>query len=177
MAIALAVDCFTVGASLGLRYNNPRQVFRLSFHFGLFQSLLFFAGLLIGGVAQTVIANWDHWIAFIILTVLGSRMIFSSFRKTDKTYANSDLTRGFNLIGFSTAVSIDALVAGVGISAVKVHLLYSVLVVGVVSVLMTVIGIGIANRAARRLGKYSEIIAGIVLILLGLKILTAHLGL
>lgn len=133
-------------------------------------------GVLVGSILLELIDKWDHWVAFAILFLLGVKMIAGAVSNKKPPRRDTDLTRGFNLLGFSIAVSIDALAAGVGISSMRVPVYFTVLVVGAVSAIMTVIGMKIGERAAKRLGRYSEIVAGLVLIGLGVKILIEHIS-
>ena len=112
LSLALAADAFSVGAALGLRYHRPREVFRVAFHFGLFQALLALVGALVGGALLGAIAGVDHWVAFGLLAALGGRMIWSGWRGGESEAPSVDLTRGWSLVGLSLAVSIDALAAG-----------------------------------------------------------------
>ena len=176
LAVALAADSFTVGATVGLKHRSPRQIFRLSFHFGLFQGLMPLIGALAGTFLLVFVEAWDHWIVFGILSFIGVRMIIGAFRDEEDKHENIDLTKGSNLIGLSTAVSIDALAAGIGLSAAKAPILISVTIIGLVSALATVVAMIAAKFADRWIGKRGEAVAGIVLIGLGLQTLNEHLG-
>jgi manganese efflux pump family protein len=175
LALALSADAFSVGAALGLRYRAPRQVFRLAFHFGLFQALLPLVGALLGTVLVRWVEAADHWIACGLLTFLGLRMIHSALRTEDEAQSAVDLTRGWSLVGFSLAVSIDALAAGISLPAARAPIVLAVTIIGVVTGLATFLAIRLAASIARRLGSRIEIGAGLVLIALGLKILNDHI--
>ncbi len=175
LAIALAADAFSVAASIGLSHNHPRQLFRLSFHFGLFQSLFALAGVLIGTTLLHFVEGIDHWVAFTLLTLLGGFMIYKSLKMEEGQQLSFDFTRGIHLIGLSTAVSIDAFAAGVGLPAMQVSVFISVPVIGIVSTLATFIAMELADHIKKRWGKQIEIVAGSVLILLGCSILFHHL--
>jgi len=75
LAVALAVDAFSVGVAVGLKHKRPRQIFRLSFHFGLFQALMPLLGALAGTLLLRWVRQWDHWVVFGVLAALGGRMI------------------------------------------------------------------------------------------------------
>ncbi|MBN2369043.1 MAG: manganese efflux pump [Vicinamibacteria bacterium] len=177
LALALSADAFSVAAVLGLRYRQPRQVFRVSFHFGLFQALLPLAGALLGGFMLTHIERWDHWIAFGLLALLGIRMMRSGVRGSGQRTESVDLTRGLSLVGFSLAVSIDAFAAGITLPAVGAPIALSVVLFGVVTAMASLVAIALARSVAGRLGSRVEVAAGVVLIGLGLKILADHLNL
>ena len=171
LSLALAADAFSVGAALGLRYREPRQVFRLSFHFGLFQALLPLAGALLAGRLLALVERWDHWIAFGLLTFLGGRMLWAGFHPDHDEGDVEDLTRGWSLVGFSLAVSIDALAVGFTLPATGTPILLSVTTFGIVAALATLIAMRLAGPIAQRLGTRVEIVAGLVLIGLGVRII------
>jgi manganese efflux pump family protein len=174
LALALSADAFSVGAALGVRHGGRRQVFRLAFHFGLFQALL----PLIGALCGTVLLRWasgaDHWIAFGLLLLLGLRMIHAAGQGQDGAAQAQDLTRGLSLVGFSLAVSIDALAAGITLPATGAPIALAVTTFGIVTGLATFVAMRLAASLAARIGHRIEIVAGCVLILLGLKILNEH---
>jgi putative Mn2+ efflux pump MntP len=176
LALALAADAFTVGGSVGLRNRSPRQIFRLSFHFGLFQALMPLIGVLAGTLLLSLVERWDHWIAAAILGALGIRMMFNASQPEDPARSNLDLTRGKNLVGLSLAVSIDALAAGIGLPAARAPILPAVAIIGLTSALATAVAMLLAHLVAKRIGKWSEVIAGLVLIGLGVKLVIEHLG-
>jgi putative Mn2+ efflux pump MntP len=174
LSLALAADAFSVGAALGLRYRKPRQVFRISFHFGLFQALLPLLGALLGGALLVHVESVDHWIAFGLLALLGARMIRSGLRGDHDDAAEVDLTRGWSLVGLSVAVSIDALAAGITLPTVGAPIGLAVTSFGLVAGLATLLAMRLAGPIALRIGSRVEIVAGVVLIGLGLKILNDH---
>lgn len=176
LACALAVDAFSVGAVVGLRHRSPRQVFRLSFHFGLFQALFPLLGALASHLVLDTIQAWDHWLVFAVLGGLGIRMIVNSWRGEEDASTAPDLTRGFRLVGLSAAVSIDALAAGLLIAATRTPLLGAVAVVGVVASLATVVAMLAAGKLSARAGKRAELFGGLVLIALGTRTLLTDLG-
>jgi putative Mn2+ efflux pump MntP len=177
LSLALAADAFSVAAALGLRYHEPRQVFRIAFHFGLFQALLSFLGALLGGTLLVYVESLDHWIAFALLALLGSRMIWSGLHEAPERQAAIDLTRGWSLVGLSLAVSIDALAAGTALPATGTPIGLAVATIGVVAGLATLVAMRFAGSIARRIGSRAEIVAGLVLIGLGVKIVLEHTGL
>jgi putative Mn2+ efflux pump MntP len=161
LALALSADAFSVGAALGLRYRTARQTFRLAFHFGLFQALLPLIGALLGGLLLRHVEAWDHWIAFGLLAFLGLRMMTAGLREKERSATAVDLTRGWHLVLFSLAVSIDALAAGIALPAARVPIVPAVTIFGAI---------------ATRIGNRIEIVAGVTLILIGWKIVADHLG-
>ncbi|MFZ5433588.1 MAG: manganese efflux pump MntP family protein [Calditrichota bacterium] len=176
LALALSADAFTVGAGLGLRYGKARQVFRLSFHFGLFQALMTWVGALAGALFLTYVERIDHWIAFGLLVLVGGRMIYLARGDHAHRLAETDLTRGFSLVGLSVAVSIDALAAGVSLPAVEAPIFASGLIIGTVAATATLLAMRLSERISELFGKRCEIAAGLVLIGLGFYILYEHMG-
>ena len=174
LALALAVDSFTVGAGIALTHRHRRQVFRLCFHFGLFQGLLAGMGMLLGALLFRVIAAVDHWLAFLLLAWIGLRMLRGGEERRQRG-AHVDLTRGLSLVGLSVAVSIDAFAAGVGLAALAVDPWRAAAVIALVSGLATRAAFRITGPLAGLLGRRGETIAGLLLIALGLKILLEHL--
>jgi putative Mn2+ efflux pump MntP len=175
LSLALSADAFTVATSIGVRHRSARQIFRLAFHFGLFQSLLALAGALAGTLFVSLMSNFDHWIAFALLALIGLHMIYAAIKHTPEEYANVDLTRGFSLVGLSLAVSIDALAAGVGIPAAGGSFWLAVVMIGLTAAAATLLAMLVAGRIADRVGKGLEIAAGLVLIGLGVWTLYTHM--
>jgi len=176
LALALAADAFSVGAALALRYRASRQVFRVAFHFGLFQALLPLLGALLGSALLVHVERFDHWVAFGLLALVGGRMIWSGLHGESERTTSVDLTRGWSLIGLSVAVSIDALAVGITLPAAGAPVGLAVTTFGVVAGLATFVAMRLVAPFARRLGGRIEVVAGLVLIALGIKILQDHTG-
>jgi len=168
LALALAADAFSVGAAVGLKHRQGRQVFRLSFHFGLFQGLLALLGLVFGRWILGYVEAWDHWVACGLLVLIGARMIFNALVGSDDK-ADLDLTRGFSLIGLSVAVSIDALAAGFSLSVIEVPMVFCIVSIAIVSGLATWLAMGLAGLLSPRTDLWSGLFAGVVLIGLGIR--------
>ena len=175
LALALAVDAFTVGMAVGLSHRTPRQIFRLSWHFGLFQALLPLVGALAGAGLRRWISAFDHWVAFGLLLLIGGRILVGYFRAEDRRDLG-DLTRGWSLVILSIAVSIDALAVGFTLGVTGARIAFPILVIGVVAALMTVLGMLIAGRINQAVGRHCELLAGLVLVGIGVKILAEGLG-
>lgn len=176
VALALAADAFSVGAALALRYRGWRQIFRVAFHFGLFQALLPLLGAVLGGALLPHVERFDHWVAFGLLALVGGRMIWSGLHQESERTSSVDLTRGWSLVGLSVAVSIDALAVGITLPATGAPVALSVMTFGVVAGLATLVAMRLVAPFARRLGGRIEVVAGLVLIALGIQILQDHTG-
>ncbi len=176
LALALAADAFSVGAACGLNSCSPRQVFRLSFSFGFFQAFMPVLGALAGMGLAGVIGAYDHWVAFGLLQAIGLKMIIGAFRHKERTEVceeASDPTLGWSLLGLSVAVSIDALGAGVGMALVMDwwQLSWAVAIIGLVAAAGTWLGMRLGHALSGRLDKRIEAVAGLVLMILGLRML------
>jgi putative Mn2+ efflux pump MntP len=178
IALGLAMDCFAValGASVTLRRATARQTFRLAFHFGLFQFLMPVLGWLAGLTVASLMAKVDHWVAFGLLTFIGSKVIFMALRHKGEEVHAGDPTRGVPLVMLSVATSIDALAVGFSFAMLGVKVWGPCIVIGVVSSAMTGIGMELGSRLGARFGRRVEILGGLVLIAIGIKILLQHIG-
>ena len=177
LALALAMDAFAVALGTGavLSSLTGRHLFRLGFHFGLFQALMPVIGWLAGRTIIQWVSAWDHWIAFGLLAIIGGRMIYEAFGDEEKS-DERDPTRGANLILLSIATSIDALAVGFSLSVIGVSIWMPSLVIGLVAGVLTVIGMLIGGRIGYRWGSRVEVFGGLVLIAIGIKILIEHLA-
>jgi hypothetical protein len=121
IAFGLAMDAFAVAIAVGSRHKHLqfRPVFRLSFHFGLFQFLMPIIGWLLGSQLEKYLKNYDHWIAFLLLAFVGGKMIKESFETSQHEQTRTDLTRKWSLMMLSVATSIDALAVGLTYLVIK----------------------------------------------------------
>jgi putative Mn2+ efflux pump MntP len=177
IAFALAMDAFAValGTGMNLATLTGRHLFRLGFHFGLFQALMPIIGWLAGQSVQQKIAAWDHWIAFALLGGVGGHMLWEAWREEREEKSASDPTRGMSLVLLSVATSIDALAVGFSLSVLGVAIWTPALVIGLVAGVLTVAGMLLGRRAGEHWGPRVEIAGGLVLIGIGVKILVEHL--
>jgi len=162
----------SITASAAGYAKDYRAVFRLAFHFGLFQALMPALGWFLGSTVVHYISRWDHWIAFTLLAVVGGRMIFSGFF-TDNDKLIVDPSKGWTLITLSIATSIDALAAGLSFSALNMDIWLPCLLIGVI---LSAISTRIGRAAGQWLGQRVEILGGFILLGIGLRILVTHLA-
>ncbi len=176
IAVSMAMDAFAVCLSAGTlrEIHGPRPAFRLSFHFGLFQFLMPVIGWLAGTTIEPFIRNYDHWLAFGLLSLVGGRMIYSAASSAGDSQ-RSDPSRGWTLVLLSIAVSIDALAVGLSLGVLGVFVWYPAILIGIVTGLLSLVGLRLGNTLGKRMGKPVEIIGGLVLIGIGLRILISHL--
>jgi putative Mn2+ efflux pump MntP len=175
IAISLSMDAFAVclGAGTQERTSGPRPIFRLAFHFGLFQFLMPVIGWFAGTTILRYISAYDHWVAFGLLAFVGIRMIRSGFDPNSDEQKN-DPSRGWTLVLLAFATSIDALAIGFSLGLVGVTIWYPAVVIGLVTGLISWLGILLGNQLSAKFGKRMEIIGGIILILMGVRIVLAH---
>jgi len=180
IAIGLAMDTFSVAAVAGFlsKAFSTKQAFRLSFSFGFFQFLMPIAGWMAGSTVASLIANYDHWVAFGLLAIVGGKMIREGTRTRAITGTyRSDLTKGIPLLVFSVATSIDALAVGLTFAFTDVAVLYPAIVIGAIAALFTLFGLYLGSKSSRLFGKYVEVVGGVILIFIGLRILITHIPL
>ena len=175
LAFSLSLDCFAVSLALSASgyLNDKRAAFRISFHFGLFQSLMPIAGWSVGAQIEPYVVSFDHWIAFALLTFVAIRMIIAS-REVPSTEPSSDPSRGWSLVTLSTATSIDALAVGLGLAALGIDVWYPSVIIGFVTMIVSMFAIAGGKRARRSLGSHAQIVGAIVLMLIALKVVISH---
>jgi len=168
------MDAFAVSLSAGThqKVRPPRAVFRLWFHFGLFQSLMTVAGWFVGAGLEKFIRTWDHWVAFGLLTVVGGKMIWEGWRAagTEAAKSRGDPSRGLALMSLSVATSLDALAVGVGLGVLGAAIWQPGVVIGLVTALMSLVGLRVGGVLGAKFGRRMEVAGGVVLVLIGLKI-------
>jgi putative Mn2+ efflux pump MntP len=178
IAFALAIDAFAVSFAAGSYFGKAtaHQKFRLSFHFGLFQFFMPIAGWLAGSEIVTVIEDYDHWIACIILFIIGAKMIKDAI-SGEEGRISKDISKGFSLINLSVATSIDALAVGFGIGILKGDILFPSVIIGIVAASLSLVGIKLGERISLKFGSRVAAFGGVILILIGLNIVFSHLNL
>jgi len=176
IAIGLAMDAFAVSIAAGTsgKLSGKRATFRLSFHFGLFQAMMPVIGWFAGIYIANLISAVDHWVAFGLLLFVGIRMIISSIQPDTETFAK-DPSKGASLVILSVATSIDALAVGLSLAMIRVNIWYPCVIIGLVTALLSVIGIRAGKFFGKKLGPRMEFIGGVILILIGVKILLTDL--
>jgi len=178
IALALAMDAFAVSLGLGLNLKPATggQTFRLAFHFGLFQFLMPVLGWSAGETLIRHIEKYNHWVAFALLLGVAGKMIFESLTpEKDSGAKRSDPTKGISLIVLSLATSLDALAVGLSLAALEVAIVYPAVIIGIVAFAMTVTGMKLGPALGKLIGRRAELLGGVILILIGIKILADHL--
>jgi manganese efflux pump family protein len=178
MAVALAMDCFAVamGMSCGATRLTGRQTLRVAFFFGLFQFAMPILGWFAGETVLRYVERFDHWVALALLAFVGGKMIRESFEKGDGKDSNPiDRTRGVPLMVLSVATSIDALAVGLSLAVLRTNILLPAALIGVVCFALTVAGAKLGPIVGRAVGKRAELLGGLILIGIGVKIVLEHL--
>ncbi|MGC8737198.1 MAG: manganese efflux pump MntP family protein [Candidatus Hydrogenedens sp.] len=185
IAVALAMDAFAVSISISALLKNvqPRQTFRLSFHFGLFQALMPVLGWYTGNLVGQWFLAYDHWIAFFILWAIGGKIVYQSIsdiKEEEKQIATepkkNDPTRGLSLVMLSIATSIDAYAVGLSFAFIGVSIWFPSFWIGITAGFLTLIGMQLGSYVGKKFGKSMEIIGAILLFIIGIKILIDHLS-
>jgi putative Mn2+ efflux pump MntP len=179
IAVALAMDCFaiTLGLACGARGLTMKQAVRMAAYFGGFQFLMPVAGWFAGDRLLALIKDFDHWIAFGLLALIGGRMIYESFGMSEEEKAcRPDQTQGTRLLVLALATSIDALAVGLSLGVIRTSILYPAVVIGATSFALTVAGAKLGPVLGRIVGRRAELIGGLILFGIGAKILFEHLA-
>ncbi|TFH42926.1 MAG: manganese efflux pump [Chrysiogenales bacterium] len=177
IAIALAMDAFSVSISCGMVIPNPglRHYFRLAFHFGLFQFIMPVIGYFGGRLPGDRIGHFDHWVAFTLLALIGIKMIKDSLSSNEASCEPArDPSRGWPLLFLAVATSIDALAAGFSIGVMGQPIVLPSVIIGAVCAIFSVIGVAMGSKAAPFLGRRAETAGGVMLIAIGIKIVIEH---
>ena len=175
LAVGLSMDAFAVSVCKGLAVKELKLKHMLSagLYFGGFQALMPTIGYFAGSYFSDMISDYDHWIVFALLLAIGANMIKESFSETEEL--NSSF--GFcNMFLLAIATSIDALAVGVSFAFLQVNILYAAAFIGVITFALSAAGIRIGNIFGSRYKSKAEAAGGIILILIGFKVLLEHLG-
>lgn len=175
IAFGLAMDAFSVAVVAGLVLGDVtrRQSFRLSFHFGLFQFVMPILGWVAGELIADYIAAFDHWIAFVILSYVGGRMIHGAVTGDPKRI-EGDPTTGVSLVILAVATSIDAFAVGLSLNLIGSEIIASSIIIGVVAAAMTFVGLKLGKHIGQAVGQRMEIVGGVILVAIGIKIVVEH---
>jgi putative Mn2+ efflux pump MntP len=176
IALALSMDAFSVATALGAAKSklNSCAVLRLSAAFGLFQFVMPILGWLLGKTVVSYIEDYDHWIAFALLVIVGLHMIKEYFDRDEKE-RTKDPTKGWSLLILSVATSIDALAVGVSFAFFDVNIYYASAVIGIVCFIITALGMIFGKALSRIFGRKAVLIGAIVLIGIVIKIVIEHM--
>lgn len=175
VAVGLSMDAFAVAVCKGLKMPkiNPKQTALIALFFGGFQALMPLIGYLLGTQFEQYIVRIDHWITFVLLGFIGGKMIYESFKKDEE-----EDDKPFNvkeLFVLAIATSIDALAVGITFAFLDVNIVISVSLIGVITFILSAIGVFIGHKFGEKYKSKAEFAGGLILVLIGLKILLEHL--
>lgn len=180
VGVGLSMDAFAVSICKGLcmKRMNMRQAVVIALFFGGFQALMPLVGWALGTQFEQFITPVDHWIAFVLLAIIGGKMLWDSFHGDDEDLScPSDGKLDIReLIMLAIATSIDALAVGITFAFLSVDIVPAVALIGITTFALSFVGVAVGHRFGTRYEKAATITGGIVLILIGLKILLEHLG-
>jgi putative Mn2+ efflux pump MntP len=177
LSIGLAMDAFSVAivSSLGLGKIKLADSLKVSLSFGVAHIVMPILGWFLGSSVITLIQRWDHWLAFILLAYVGGRMIKNGLNDEIEEVEASDLLEFSTLIMFTIAVSIDALAVGLSFSLQELSIWIPSLFMGIGTLIFTFVGLNIGNKVGHQFGKKAQIVGGLVLILIGLRMVVVHI--
>ena len=177
ISIGLAMDAFAVSICKGLSMKkmNWKKAGIIGLYFGGFQALMPAVGYFLGVGFEDKIKSIDHWIAFILLFLLGANMIKDAIKENDEEKDNNDDTDFKTMIVLAVATSIDALAVGITFAFLSVNILLAIAIIGIITFIISTIGVKIGNVFGDKYEKKAEIVGGIILILIGVDILLEHL--
>ncbi len=175
ISISLAIDAFSVSICKGLSMKKMdyKKAIIIALYFGIFQMIMPIIGYLLGNTFESIITSIDHYIIFALLGFIGINMIKDSYTKENKIIEDTIAFK--NMIVYSLATSIDALAVGITFSFLKTNIMLSSTIIGITAFIFSFIGVKIGNRFGNKHEKKSQLLGGIILILLGIKILIEHL--
>jgi manganese efflux pump family protein len=176
LSLGLSMDCFAVSLTLcSSQKLRWKDILVMAFFFGLFQGLMPLVGWLVGSYFESLIESIDHWLAFGILSFIGIRMIIESFHleKEKKIFHIGNI---YMLLGISVATSIDAFATGIGFGFIQVNIFEAIITISIITFLVTVTGARLGVRSKIIPARWAEFFGGVVLILIGVKIVLSHLG-
>ncbi|MBQ9950257.1 MAG: manganese efflux pump [Clostridia bacterium] len=179
--IGLAMDAFAVCICKGLSMKKVKftRAAVIALFMGGFQALMPSLGWLLGSRFEQYIKNYDHWIAFVLLGIIGGKMLFEALTEKDRTVETAKTDYELNikeLFVLAFATSIDALAVGISFACLNYSILHAVAVIGTVTFIIALAGVYIGNFFGIRFKRKAEIAGGVILILIGLKILLEHLN-
>lgn len=175
LAVGLSMDAFAVSVCKGLsvRQLKLKHALLAGLYFGGFQALMPVIGYFAGSYFADFISAYDHWIVFVLLALIGGNMIKEAFEQEENLNDSFDFK---TMLLLAVATSIDALAVGVSFAFLQVNIIYAAAFIGVITFILSAIGIKIGNVFGSRYKAKAEIIGGIILILIGFKVLLEHLG-
>lgn len=175
IAVGLSMDAFAVSICKGLSVCKvrPKNAMSVALWFGGFQALMPVLGYFLGVSFADFVSNVDHWIAFILLGIIGGKMLKESFERDECCEVNPDFSFK-TMLAMAIATSIDALAVGVSFAFLKVNIWYAILLIGITTGAFSAVGIYLGNVFGSRYKSKAEFAGGFILVAMGVKILLEH---
>ena len=176
LSVGLSMDVLSVSAvtGFGMGKMSRGQMLRLAGAFGVFHVFMPILGWLAGGSIVSLISGYDHWVAFILLAFVGGRMLLEGLHEGENVDP-SNILELRSLLLFSVAVSVDSIAVGLSFGLSDVPIVFPALLIGSTAFFFTLIGVTVGYRTGKWLGRWSQIVGGVILILIGLRVLVSHL--
>ena len=177
LAFGMSMDAFAASIGKGATLHKPKfsEALRTGLIFGAIETLTPLVGWGLGMLASQFVLEWNHWIAFVLLVLLGGRMVIEGLRGGDSDECEAPRRHGFwLLVTTAFATSLDAMAVGVGLAFLQVNIIATALAIGCATLMMSTLGIMVGRFIGPLLGKRAEILGGIVLIGIGAQILWSH---
>lgn len=176
IAVALAADAFAVSVCFGLSMSKVtvKKALIVGLYFGIFQAVMPLIGYFLAGLFADKIMAFDHWIVFALLCFIGGKMIFESFKKEEVKTEEVSLSPK-KMLPLALATSIDAMAAGITFAFLDANIALSVSVIGVITLALSMLGVKIGSIFGVKFKSKAELIGGIILVLMGVKIVIEHM--
>lgn len=174
IGIGLAMDAFAVAICKGLSIKKIdwKKTIIIAIYFGVFQATMPVLGYCFGATCQNFVNKIDHWVAFLLLSLIGANMIKESFSKNSETCNDRIDFKTMSVLALAT--SIDALTVGISFAFLKINLLLAISTIGIITFIVSIIGVKIGNKFGKKYENKAEFAGGLILIFIGIKMLIKH---
>ena len=180
IAIGLSMDALAAAVCIGLsmKERSLKKALVIGLYFGIFQAVMPLVGYYLSIRFSSVISEFDHWLAFILLFVIGGKMILEAFQKDDENAIkkSDNMLCPKKMLTLSVATSIDALAVGISFAFLSVRIIPAVVMIGITTLALSILGASVGNAFGARFKQKAEIAGGLILILIGIKIVLEHTG-
>lgn len=176
VGIALSIDSLAASISTGACSKNIRlkHVLKVAAFMAFFQGIMPLIGWLIGSSFKSIIEDYDHWVAFVMLFGIGGKLIYDGIKNSIEE-DNANPTKNMLLAGIALATSIDAMILGIGFGLIEINIWLAMLIIGSTTFMFSSVGVFVGEKIGNKINKGIEIFGGLVLIGLGVKILVEHI--
>ncbi len=176
IGVGLSIDSLAASITTGACCKRIRtgHIFKVAVFMAVFQGVMPYIGWLIGSSFKSVIEDYDHWIAFFLLFLIGFKLIYEGITASDDNCSNFNPSNNLLLIGMAIATSIDALVVGIGFGIIDINIYLAMVIIGILTFLFSSSGVIIGRKIGNKINTGIDVFGGVVLIGLGVKILLSH---